>query len=219
MEEVATCPNGHQLAVGQLVCDVCGGMAERRRATAGALLLLSEPERRAAASDRQVRQLQTVLMALSLAILVGSTVLLAVRTGPSSHTVAGNEVSVPHFPPVVVPSTVTTISQTAAVGCPQEGYASMPAELAVSCLYLAWKTADQRGTQFYASVSAVETLFSRPWQPPDRSFEGCRAAPTTGPTAAVGLQRQTCLYQGITMTVDCGAGQGCSVVAVTFTTP
>jgi hypothetical protein len=215
---MATCPNGHPLAVGQLVCDVCGGLAQRRRATAGALLLLNEPERRAAASDRQVRRLQAVLIALSLAILAASTVLLAVRTGPSSRTVVGSDASVPDFPPIVVPSTVTTISQTAAVGCPQEAYASMPAELAVSCLYLAWKTADQRGTQFYASVPAVETLFSRPWQPPDRSFEGCRAAPATRPTTAAGLQRQTCRYQGITMTVECSAGQGCSVVAVTFTT-
>jgi hypothetical protein len=217
----ATCPNGHPLAVGQLVCDVCAGEAQRRRATARALLVLDEPRRRAATVTRRTLQLQTVLIAAALAILATSSVLLAVRTRPARHTVTGSGVSIPEFPPVLVPSTpstLTTVRPTEAFGCPQESYASLPAELAVTCLYLAWRTADQRGTQFYASVPAVETLFSHPWQPPDRSFQGCQATSATTATTAAGLQRQTCRYQGLAMRVECSAGHGCSVVAVTFTT-
>ena len=155
-------------------------------------------------------------MALSLAILAASSVLLGVREAPGGSTVVSSDaVPPPQFPPILVPSTVTTASRTASVGCPQEAYASLSAELAVSCLYLAWKSGDQRGTQFYATVPAVESLFSRPWAPPDRAFEGCQ--PTTS-TTGPGLERETCRYRGITMAVECSQGHGCSVVAVTFTT-
>jgi hypothetical protein len=216
-DEVATCPNGHPLAVGQLVCDVCTGTAHRRRATAGLLVLMSEADRRAEAEARRFHRIRQALIAVSLLILTTASVLLGVREAPGGSTVVSSDaVPPPHFPPILVPSTVTTVSRTAAVGCPQEGYSSLSPELAVSCLYLAWKSGDQRGTQFYASVPAVESLFSRPWSPPDRAFGGCQ---TTTSTTGTGLQRQTCRYRGITMAVECSQGHGCSVVAVAFTNP
>jgi hypothetical protein len=214
---VPTCPNGHPLDAGPGECRICAAERLRKRrddarATAGALILLDAVP--IGTARQQTRQIRNVLTVVSLGLLTASISLLAVR-GASRH--ATKTAGIPAAADLTIPlppqtSTTTTVRPTVALGCPQLAYAPLDAAQAARCLYLAWRTGDQRGTQFYASVPAVETLFSRIWQPPDRAFGGCDQP--SGP--ATGLSRQTCHYRGLTMEVDCSAERGCSVVAAEF---
>jgi len=81
---------------------------------------------------------------------------------------------------------------------------AQPAQL----LYMAWKANDRQDALRAAMPSAVDDLFSQPWQPPDWQFVGCSSF---GNGYRCGFERGDVV---IAMQVEGGASAGYHVDAI-----
>ena len=82
----------------------------------------------------------------------------------------------------------STTPTTVLGGCPTGvGVAAQSERQAALCLYEAWKKNDRKSAVVYASIDVVDILFRQQWSPPEATFKGCSAEPSTG--------GQTCTFE------------------------
>lgn len=102
----------------------------------------------------------------------------------------GSKQAQPRRSAPTTPGSTTTTAATRATttpttgipgGCPSGiGAAAQSSAQAARCLYEAWKKDDRASAAVFASVDVVDILFRQRWSPPEGTFKGCSAEPSTG---------------------------------------
>jgi len=95
-----------------------------------------------------------------------------------------------------------------------DGGPGLGPEDAAKCLYDTWRDGDRAGASYFASPSAVDTLFKETWKPPGGIFEGCLSK--TDPTTQGTITRCSFAFGevSLTMLLDGGPSLGFTVSSI-----